>query len=130
MVTPNPESTRQLVALDGFSYLGANIDLKLFQWIVVDYLYEAENPVDDYMTMDILTNGGAVAKGLSKKSTEKIKSGAWSTAVFDFTDMDPYLTPNLTQNLLKQLHFMCFGSAKPASMSADDRMYIRRIMFS
>ncbi len=129
-VTPNPESTQGTqVTLDGFSYGGVGIDLQYFKWVAVEYMYDSENPVDTYMGMDFLQNGGALTTRCTASSEEKIKEGEWTIALFDFTHVDKVLTPNLTSNELRQIHFRVFGSTKLENLSADEHMYLSRIMF-
>ncbi len=123
------EDQTKLLSVDGYSYKGANIDLEAYKWFAVEYKYESPNPIDTNMLISIMVNGNVLTKAPTALSTEKLVTGTWTIALFDFTGNDALLNPDTNDHIMRQMHLRPFGNTKLESISANDIMYISRVMF-
>ncbi len=103
------------------------IDLEGYEYIGIRYKYESENPVDSYMNLDLLPNGGKLKATKYQDAATKLKVGEWTTAYFE---MAKYTNNNLNEEgVFKQYHLYPFGMIPIDTISAGDRMYIQSMTF-
>ncbi len=129
-IVPNPhaELTKRL-ALDGWSYSGAGIDLGHYQWFVISYRYESTNPIHAKMRINIMKNGNVITKAFGNDSTEEISAGGWNFALFDMTGVNAVLDP-ANSHVMRQMHIYPFGqNTELTSLTEGDIIYINQLMF-
>ena len=136
-VCPNPQgkdSTGKYVTIDGSYYGGEGIDVRYYQWVVLEYKYTANEPLtDQQMGIGIMANGNVgkiLTESLYKRSTDIYTPNEWNLAVFDCTDASNMLAEGGLSYDIRQIHISPFGFLKKADeLTADHTMYISRIMF-
>ncbi len=131
-ITPNLSSiySDKYITVDGYSYQEAGIDLSVFRWGAIEYYYESPNPVDDNMYFAILKLGGVLnSDSVISYSSEKLVSGVWTVAFFDFSELETKLNWDNSSYNAQQLHIRPFANTKLQNLTTDDVFYISRIMF-
>ncbi|MBE6703993.1 MAG: S-layer homology domain-containing protein [Ruminococcaceae bacterium] len=136
-VVPLPEnatSKLKYISVDGFSYLKAGINLEEYCWVAYEYYYKSDNPKELYMEGDMLTsktqtNPGVITERIVIKSDKPAKANAWSTVLFDFSEVKEKLVEEAANHNLKQMHFRPFGAYNLEYLNPEDEMYISKVMF-
>lgn len=104
-----------------------NIDLTKYKYIGIEYFYESRNPVNGYMMLALLANGGKLKKSQYVNAMGKLTAGKWANAYFD---MSKYTKDNLNDDgVFKQFHLSPFGYTDMSKVAIDDVMYISKITF-
>ncbi len=134
MCTPNPKSQADTstITIDGYKYKPVNINLDEYQWIALEYFYQAHEPVEDLRMNIALTGLGNLLKegmGAEAKSQDVVIANTWAIALFDMTSViDTALNPEVS-HILQQLHVQPYGRNTRSLLKETDIMYISRIMF-
>jgi len=131
MCTPNPNrtSTSKTISLDGYKYAGANIDLNAYRWFAVEYFYQAPNPKELNMRIDIMTSNTVLLKSVGAYSVEPLVANTWATALFDMSVLEGNVNPDNPTPNMKQMHLRAYGMNNIDILDASDVMYISRVMF-
>ncbi len=132
MCTPNPNrtATGNTISLDGYKYVGANIDLNYYHWFAVEYFYQSPNPHTDLnMRLDIMTSNTVLTKTVGANSSEPLVANTWALAVFDMTAVKDAIHPDNPTPNMKQMHLRAYGLNTLDKLTANDVMYISRVMF-
>ncbi len=135
MITPIPDgenSASKHIRLDAYELDKFKFDLTKFNYITIEYKYVTPNPAyTGKMTMAILPGKTKFVKEYTQYSSiDPIKSEGWQTAVFDISNIKDKMTDPENNPNLWQFHLHPFGSAKAATLTENDVMYIGNISFS
>ena len=131
LIIPNPAATGGArIAVDSF-WNGAGVDLDVFRWAVVEYLYESPAPVQNvHMFISPMKHGGVMTiDRYSVLSADPIVCGSWANALFDLSGIGEVLTPNAENHMMKQLHLRPFAEHPVKNLTVNDKMYIGKITF-
>lgn len=129
-IVPNPQcDAASYISVDGYSFSQYSIDLEKYCYVAYEYYYKSDSPLSVFMNADILPQKGAITTRISVNSNEKIVSGKWSVALFDFSSVKQYLNEETDNHNLYQMHFRPFGLKKLSELSANDEIYVSKIMF-
>ena len=128
-VIPNPATTStrgEAINLDGWQYGSAKINLELYKTLIIEYLYISENPVEGHAKFNIMGRGGINGQ-VHTVSRDPIIEGRWAVASFDMTPAEAKFNLVNEPNIM-QAHIYPLGDNSVKKMSADDRIYIGKII--
>ncbi len=129
-ITPNPECTATTnLALDGYSYLSADIDLKHYSAVAIEYYYDSETPINANGLITILSNGNAITKSLDFYSKKPLVGKQWDLMLFDISNVRNYINPDTTDHTMRQMHIRPFGMGTLSRLSADEPIYFGKVIF-
>ncbi|MBE6705103.1 MAG: hypothetical protein E7583_07570 [Ruminococcaceae bacterium] len=131
LIIPNPAATGGVrIAVDSF-WNGAGVDLDVFRWAVVEYLYESPNPAQNVqMFISPMKNGGIMTiDRYSALSQETLIEGSWANALFDLSGIGEKLNPDSADHNMRQLHLRPFAEYPVKDLTVNDKMYIGKITF-
>ena len=133
-VVPNPEGAdagKLSVKLDAYELDKNKIDLRLYDYIVIDYKYDTDNPKAVKMYLNILTGKNkALKKDMGYTSIDPITNGGWQKAIFKISNIKQQLTDPTVESYLWQFHFQPYGSTTAKTLSSNDVLYIGNITFT
>ena len=115
--------------VDGWNYTKANINLKNYKYLLINYKYESSAPTETKLKVNLLKSGGILQKSTPCYSAENITAGEWATAVIDITAINEQLVEGV-EPVLKQMHFYPFGDKKSIELAEGDVMYVSTIVFT
>ena len=115
--------------VDGWNYTKANINLKNYKYLLINYKYESSAPTETKLKVNLLKSGGILQKSTPCYSLENIKAGEWTTAIVDITAINEQLVEGV-EPVLKQMHFYPFGDKKSSELAEGDVMYVSTIVFT
>ncbi len=128
-VVPNPNTTStkgEAINLDGWSYGSANLNLAHYKTIIIEYLYLSDNPVEGNAKFNIMSRSNFTGQ-IQTVAREPIVEGRWAVASFDMTEAEPKFIPTAEPKIL-QAHIYPLGSNSVKNMSADDVIYVGKII--
>ncbi len=115
--------------VDGWNYTKANINLKNYKYLLINYKYESSAPTETKLKVNLLKSGGILQKSTPCYSAENITAGEWATAVIDITAINEQLVEGV-EPVLRQMHFYPFGDKKSSELAEGDVMYVSTIVFT
>ncbi|MBR5309060.1 MAG: S-layer homology domain-containing protein [Clostridia bacterium] len=131
LIVPNPAATGGVrIAVDSF-WNGAGVNLDVYRWAVVEYLYESPNPAQNVqMFISPMKLGNVLTVDrFSALSTEPIVEGSWANALFDLSGIGEVLNPDTGDHMMRQLHLRPFAEYPVKELTVNDKMYIGKITF-
>ncbi len=131
LIIPNPDATGGVrIAVDSF-WNGAGVNLDVYRWAVVEYLYESPSPVENVqMFISPMKLGGIMTiDRYSVLSKEPIVEGVWANALFDLSGIGEVLNPSASNHNMNQLHLRPFAEHPVKELTVNDKMYIGKITF-
>ena len=129
-ITPNPDcTTTKALALDGYSYVSAGIDLKYYSAVAIEYYYDSDTPLKVNGLITIQTNGKVLTRGLDFYSNDKLVGKKWDLMLFDISDVKEYLNPDTTDHAMRQMHIRPFSLTIPSKLSKNEPIYFGKIIF-
>lgn len=129
-ITPNPKTTSTTnLALDGYSYMPAGIDLKYYSAVAIEYYYDSENPINAKGLITIQSNGNVITRGLDFYSKKPLVGKKWDLMMFDISDVKNYINPDTTDHIMRQMHIRPFGLGTLSKLSADEPIYFGKVIF-
>ncbi len=131
LIVPNPSATGGVrIAVDSF-WNGAKVDLDVYRWAVVEYLYDSPSPAENVqMFISPMKLGNVLTiDRYSALSAEPLVSGVWANAVFDLSGIGEKLNPDIANHEMKQLHLRPFAEYPVKDLTVNDKMYIGKITF-
>ncbi len=128
---PNPTGidAAKIMAVDGYRYNTAEIDLGIYKHFAVTYYLDGELPKNANFSAVILPNGGALTKSFVAQSAQNLNSGRWDFATFDLSGIEENLTPGLTSHILKHIQLRVFNGLNATDLTGNEALYIHNIMF-
>ena len=134
-ITPDPmgaDAGKLSVKLDAYELDNKKVDLRLYNYVVVDYKYDTEAPKSDLkMHINFLPGKNKVLKkAMGYTSIDPITNGGWQKAVFNIATVKQQLTDPTTEAFLWQFHFQPYGGGVAANLSENDVLYIGNITFT
>ncbi len=129
--TPNGEMAgRQHIIVDNLELAKFGFDLDSEVYVIIEYKYESKDPkYKNRMGINIMTRDIALKSCVCVYSNDKIKSGEWNRAVFNFSDIiNDYKTEG--SHIVNQFHLFPFGNTRPNQLTEDDIIYIGNITFT
>ncbi len=127
-VIPNPEMTStkgEAINLDGWSYGSAKINTSLYKTLIIEYLYLSDNPVEGNAKFNIMARN--FSKQTQLVSREPIIEGRWATFSFDIGKAYENKL-DTADPIIAQAHIYPLGSNSVKNMSANDRIYVGKII--
>lgn len=125
-VVPNTDSDGGAINLDGWSWGGARIDVEEYDRLLIVYKYVSTSPVKTKMNLNIMKQH-TFSAATSLVSSEDIVCGEWAVAEFDLSSARSKKLDGIMPIII-QTHIYPFGSNKPATLDADDVMYISHLI--
>ena len=134
-ITPNPagaDAAKLAIKLDAYELDNKKIDLRLYNYIVIEYKYDTASPkCNSKMYINLLQGKTkALKKAMGYSSMDPITSGGWQKAIFNISTVKQQLTDPSNESYLWQFHFQPFGGTLPSNLSENDVMYIGNITFT
>ncbi len=130
-ISVNPDDTsNSVITVDGYGYAPAKINLLEYKYVIIDYFYESPAPLaDTNFRLRVLANGGVLKEigDMWFESEEPISAGSWEMAIFDLTELEPYVNPE--SPMLVQLHLRPLGDLKAVDANRADAVYLGNISF-
>ena len=120
------------VKLDAYELDKFKVDLRLYDYVVVDYKYDTANPKQNVkMYLNLLQGKNKVLKkAMGYNSMDPITNGGWQRAIFNISSAKRQLSDPTVESFLWQFHFQPFGGSTANNFSADDVIYIGNITFT
>ena len=131
LIVPNPSATGGArISIDSF-WNGAGVNLEVYRWAVVEYLYESPNPAQNVqMFISPMKLGGILTiDRYSALSAEPLVEGIWANALFDLSGIGEVLAPSASHHNMSQLHLRPFAEHPVKELTVNDKMYIGKISF-
>ncbi|MBR5309293.1 MAG: S-layer homology domain-containing protein [Clostridia bacterium] len=131
-IIPDPTCTdTKTLSIDGFHYLGAEVDMSLYSWAGIEYYYESPNPKSVVPVIGAMKNGNIFTSSIYSGAfkNEPLVAGEWKIALFDLSEGHAKLNPDANDYYLRQLHIYPYGDSTLATLEPTDVMYLSNIMF-
>ncbi len=134
-IVPDPagaDANKLAIKLDAYELDNKKIDLRLYDYIVIDYKYDTDTPKSDIkMYINLLSGKNKVLKkAMGYTAMDPITNGGWQKAIFNISTVKQQLTDPTVESYLWQFHFQPFGGTLASSFSENDVMYIGNITFT
>lgn len=134
-IVPDPtgeDAGKLAIKLDAYEVDKRKIDLRLYDYIVIEYKYDTDSPkANTKMYINLLSGKTKVLKkAMGYTAMDPITNGGWQKAIFKISNVKQQLTDPTSESFLWQFHFQPFGSVLPNSLSENDVMYIGNITFT
>lgn len=134
-IIPNPngaDAGKLAIKLDAYEVDTKKIDLRLYNYMVVDYKYDTEVPKSNLkMYVNFLPGKTKVLKkAMGYTAMDPITNDGWQKAVFNISSIKQQLADPTKEAYLWQFHFQPFGSILPSNLSENDVLYIGNITFT
>ncbi len=134
-IVPDPagaDANKLAIKLDAYELDNKKVDLRLYDYIVIDYKYDTDTPKSDIkMYINLLSGKNKVLKkAMGYTAMDPITNGGWQKAIFNISTVKQQLTDPTVESYLWQFHFQPFGVTLASSFSENDVMYIGNITFT
>ena len=130
VIDPKFEDKSATIAIDGWSYAPAQIDLKEYKYLAVSYYIDGKLPEDKEgrFRIGIATNGNILTTYYGSLAHQTLKSGSWQIATFTMDATSKLNMANGNHNI-RQMHIRPFGDLTVGDFPEGVTIYINQLMF-
>ena len=124
----NYENKSTGIAIDGYKYGDAGIDLEKYKYLVISYYFEGKLPKPAYFKANYM-RGKILTKAYGNQSEDTIVSDRWAYAIIDLSGVEEVFNPDADNHNLTQMHIRPYDGLSLGDLSGDEVMYISQLTF-